>query len=164
MPISPVPAASGRPLPPLTVLVVDDQAAVRDGVARLIGCAPLSLREVCTAATPDHALRLAAWLQPDLVLLDVDLAGEDGLALIPQLAPAAVLVLSCHGDPATRARALRLGAGAFIEKHQPAAELLAAVVALAHLQMRGEQAPICQGAGSRVAAGSSSDVLKAPGF
>ena len=63
--------------------------------------------------------------------LDVDLGGEDGLALIPALAPAAVLVLSCHGDSATRERALRLGAQAYIEKHQPAAELLAALVRLA---------------------------------
>ncbi len=47
-----------------------------------------------SAATAEHALRLAAWLQPDLVVLDVDVAGEDGLALIPPLAPA--LVRSCH--------------------------------------------------------------------
>ncbi len=148
----------------MAVLVVDDHAAVRDGVARLLGCAPLSLREVCTAATSAHALHMAAWLRPDVVVLDVDLGGEDGLALIPQLAPAAVLVLSAHGDRVTRERAERLGAGAFIEKHQPAAELLAAVVNLAHLQLGGEQCPGIAGTGSRVAAGASSDVLKVSGL
>ncbi len=151
-------------LPPMAVLVVDDQAVVRDGLARLLTCAPIPLREVCTAATSAHALHLAGWLRPDLVLLDVDLGGEDGLALIPQLAPAAVLVISCHGDRATRERAQRLGAGGFIEKHQPAAELLAALVALAHLQVEGEQCPSPAGAGSRVVAGASSDVLKVSGF
>ncbi|MES2715593.1 MAG: response regulator transcription factor [Pseudomonadota bacterium] len=150
-------------LPALAVLVVDDQAAVRDGVARLIACAPLTLRQVCTAATAEHALRLAAWLQPDLVVLDVDLAGGDGLALIAQLAPATVLVLSCHSDVGTRERAQRLGAGAFIEKHQPAAELLGALVQLAHLHLRGEQRPAPPGAASQVLAGASSDVLKAAG-
>ena len=63
-------------------------------------------------------------------LLTGVLAGEDGLALIPQLAPAAVLVLSSHGDAATRQRAARQGAGAFTEKHQPAAELLGALLRL----------------------------------
>lgn len=168
MPIIPPIAAAARPSPLLAVLVVDDQAAVRDGVARLVACLPLPLRAVHTAANAAQALQLAAWLQPDLVLLDVDLAGDDGLALIPQLAPAAVLVLSCHGDAATRARAMRLGAGAFLEKHQPASDLLAAVAHLAqlhaHPQVQGEVSPGPQGTGSRVVAGASSDVVKAPGF
>ena len=121
---------SGLPCPPIGVLVVDDQPAVREGLSRLIACAPLALRAVCSAASGDEALAIAAWLHPEVVVLDVDLAGEDGLALIPRLAPAAVLVLSSHGDAATRLRAARQGAGAFIEKHQPAAELLGALLRL----------------------------------
>ena len=124
--------------PPVAVLVVDDQLAVREGLARLVACAPLVFRSIVTAASKAEALRLAAPLRPDVVVLDVDLAGEDGLALIGHFGPAAgVLVLSCHGDEATRARAARLGALAFVEKHQPAAELLAALVAVATLQTRG---------------------------
>lgn len=132
--------------PPVAVLVVDDQMAVREGLARLIVCAPLRLRGIATAASAADALRLAAQLRPEVVLLDVDLAGEDGLALIGQFGPAAgVLVLSCHGDAATRARAAMLGARAFVEKHQPAAELLAALVAVATLQTRGEKHPLPMG-------------------
>lgn len=126
----------------LAVLVIDDQVAVREGLARLLRCAPLPLRAIFLAATPAEALRLAADVRPELVLLDVDLAGEDGLVLIPQLvASARVLVLSCHGDAATRARALRLGAVAFVEKHQPASELLATLTAVAALQTGGEKTP-----------------------
>lgn len=132
--------------PPVAVLVVDDQLAVREGLARLIACAPLQLRGIATAASAADALRLAALLRPEVVVLDVDLAGEDGLALIGHFGPAAgVLVLSCHGDAATRARAARLGALAFIEKHQPAAELLAAVAAVATIQTRGEKPPLPMG-------------------
>ncbi len=164
MSIVPQIAAASRTLPPVAVLVVDDQAAVRDGVSRLIACAALPLREVCSAANTEHALRLAAWLRPDVVVLDADLGGEDGLALIPQLAPALVLVLSCHGDQRTRDRARHLGARAFVEKHQPAAELLGALLRLAHMQTRGELPPTSHGAGSQVPPVASSDVVKTSGF
>src|SRR5687767_14112919 len=86
-------------LPPLAVLVVDDQLAVREGLARLLACAPLALRSIATASGSTEALHLSAMLHPDVVVLDVDLAGEDGLALIGNFGPrAGVLVLSCHGD------------------------------------------------------------------
>lgn len=156
--------SAGHPLPHVAVLVVDDQQAVRDGLARLITCAPLSLREIATAATGAQAVRLAALLRPDVVVLDVDLAGEDGLALIGRFGPGAgVLVLSCHGDEATRARATMLGACAFIEKHQPAAELLRALVAVATLQTRGEKAPTPIGENTCLpAVASSAAQLNAP--
>ena len=127
---------------PVCVLVVDDRRAVREGVARLIACASMALRCVGTACNGAEALGATARLRPDVVVLDADLDGEDGLALIPQLAlTAAVLVLSCHGDAATRARATLLGARAFIEKHQPAAELLGAIAHLGHPQLGGNEAP-----------------------
>jgi DNA-binding NarL/FixJ family response regulator len=118
---------------PVGVLVVDDQLAIREGLGLLIASAPHGLRFVGSAATSAEALHTAALLRPGVVVLDVDLAGEDGLALIPKLVVnASVLVLSSHGDPATRARSARLGARAFIAKHQSAAELLHAIFDLAH--------------------------------
>ncbi|MBW6493607.1 MAG: response regulator transcription factor [Burkholderiaceae bacterium] len=117
------------------VLVVDDQPAVRDGVAQLISCAPLTLREICTAASGTEARAIAKRLKPELVILDADLHGEDGLALIGQFGQAAlVLVLTSHGDAATRRLAKSRGAAAFVEKQQPASELLAAIVQLATTQ------------------------------
>ena len=146
-----------RPVMPVGVLVVDDQRVVREGLARLISCAQMALRFVSTASNCAEALSAAARLRPEVVVLDVDLAGEDGLALIPQLMQSAgVLVLTSHGDPATRARALLLGARAFIEKHQPAADLLEAIVQIGHAQMRGEQAPGPQGTSSHLAVAASS--------
>ena len=142
---------------PLGVLVVDDQLAVREGVARLISCAAMPMRCVGTAATGPEALRAAAQLRPEIVVLDVDLAGEDGLALIPQLAVnARVLVLTSHGDAATRARARLLGACAFVEKHQPAADLLGSIVELSHPQLRGETTPGTEGPRSHLDLAASS--------
>ncbi len=134
------------PVPPVAVLIVDDQLAVREGLARLLACSPLVFRAIATAGCKADAFQLANALQPEVVVLDVDLAGEDGLALIEHFGPGAgVLVLTCHGDDVTRARANRLGALAFIEKHQPAAELLAALVVVATLQTRGEKTPFVSG-------------------
>jgi len=150
--MSSIPSEPGDPGPRASlvgVLVVDDQLAVREGLARLISCAAMPLRCVTTAATGAEALSTAALMHPEVVVLDVDLAGEDGLALIPQLKKTAgVLVLTSHGDPATRARARLLGASAFIEKHQPAADLLGSIVAIGHLRMRGEDAPSMHGSSS----------------
>jgi two-component system, NarL family, nitrate/nitrite response regulator NarL len=148
---------------PIAVLVVDDQLAVREGLTRLIACAQIPLRCVCAAASVAEALRLAQLHGPEVVVLDVDLAGDDGLALMAQLAPSvAVLVLTSHGDPATRARARLLGAMAFVEKHQPAADLLGAIVRIAHLQTdpqtRGDKAPGARGPSSLPGLAASSVV------
>lgn len=141
----------------VAVLVVDDQAAVRDGVSRLIACAALALRGVHTAASGHEALCTAAWLRPEVVVLDVDLDGEDGLALLPQFAPGGVLVLTSHGDAATRARARALGARAFVEKHEPAAVLLAAIARVGQLLRGGEEAPSAAGPTSSPAMVGASD-------
>lgn len=130
-----LPSAFGDSLPdpvPVGVLVVDDQLAVREGISRLIACASMPMVCVGTAANGAQALLALARVRPEVVVLDADLAGEDGLALIPLLSlHAVVLVLTSHGDPATRQRAARLGARAFIEKHEPAAVLLESIVNLA---------------------------------
>lgn len=142
---SPPPAAERR----LAVLVVDDQRVVREGLAGLLGSAQLPLRWVGSAATALEALALVLQMRPEVVVLDVDLAGDDGLALIAKLPRGTgVLVLTSHGDAGTRARALGLGALRFIEKHQPAADLLGAIVEIAEIalpRIRGEQAPALQG-------------------
>lgn len=159
---APAPQADGG-LTPLGVLLVDDQPMVREGLARLIACAPLQLYCVGTAATSDQALRAANSLRPDVVVLDVDLGGEDGLALLPLLLPLArVLVLTCHGDAATRERALRLGAQAFLEKHRPAAELLGAMVRLG--RMRGEPCHAQQGSSSPLDMAPSSAARRGGNF
>jgi DNA-binding NarL/FixJ family response regulator len=116
----------------LRVLVVDDERALREGLRRLISGSIALTPEVRIAATPAEAMREAALLKPHVVVLDLDLAGEDGLALLPHFVPSAqVLVLTSHGDPAVRARAFALGASAFVEKHEPASTLLAQLNALA---------------------------------
>lgn len=143
---------------PISVLVVDDQQAVREGVARLIRCGTLPLRGVSMAATADEALAAVRAQAPDVVVLDVDLDGTDGLDLIPSFGPATrVLVLTSHGDADTRARARRLGVLGFVEKHEPASALLASLASVAYAGIAGAVHPAEGGQGSRSSLAGTSD-------
>jgi two-component system nitrate/nitrite response regulator NarL len=109
------------------VLVVDDHAAVRAGISNLIDAERPRLMAVGTAASADEALDQAHSLQPDVVVLDVNLGGEDGLALIPALrhtAACEVVVLSSLLDQQLATHARRLGAHACLHKTAPANELI----------------------------------------
>lgn len=117
---------------PVTVLVVDDHAAIRTGIANLIDSELPRLNCVGTASTPGEALARTREVQPHVVVLDVNLDGEDGLALIPALhhaAPCAVVVLTSLADPHVAAHALRQGAHTCLHKTAPAADLIAAIIA-----------------------------------
>jgi two-component system, NarL family, nitrate/nitrite response regulator NarL len=119
--------------PPLRVLVVDDHVGIRRGVESLIEAEAPRMRSVGGAANPVEALRLAKSQQPDVVVLDVDLGGADGLALIPILlrtAPCGVLVLTSAIDPRVASRARRLGAHDFMHKTAPASELITRIEAV----------------------------------
>lgn len=122
----------GRSPAPLVALVVDDEPALREGLMGLIAASGLPWRAVYAAASRAEALAIVQRHAPDLILLDVDLAGDDGLALLAQLSGhERVLILSSHDDAATRRRALALGAAGFARKSEPAESLLRKLASLA---------------------------------
>jgi DNA-binding NarL/FixJ family response regulator len=80
---------------PVTVLAVDDQQVFRRAVRKLIAATPGFL-QVGEAASGGQALKLAAELRPDMVLVDVRMPDMDGLETTRRLAettPDAVVVL-----------------------------------------------------------------------
>ena len=84
----------------VTVLAVDDQEVFRRTARRLLEATP-GFRLVGEAASGPEALRLAAELRPDLVLLDVRMPGMDGIETARRLArlqPAATIVLISIGE------------------------------------------------------------------
>ena len=110
------------------VLVVDDHTGIRNALTRLIENERPHLCSVGAAANGKDALAMARANQPDVILLDVVLGDEDGLALIaPLRRSAAVVVLTSLVDRRVAERALRLGAVACVHKSAPAAELLACI-------------------------------------
>jgi CheY-like chemotaxis protein len=147
---------SGSPRPAtavLRVLIVDDNQAVREGLSRLIGGARARSCLVTEAGTLAEALRILQVSSPHLVVLDVDLAGDDGLALLP-LPNSRVLVLTSHADTVTRERARLLGANGFLNKDAPASELLEHLVQLTPTHSWGDVLPIFSGVSSAAGGGT----------
>lgn len=114
---------------PLRVLVVDDHAGIRAGIVSLVDAEFPRMQTVGVAATPAEALAGAREHRPRVVVLDVNLDGEDGLALIPALrrGHCRVVVLTSLSDPHVAMHARRLGAHACLNKTAPAAQLLACI-------------------------------------
>lgn len=115
---------------PIRLLVVDDHPLFRRGVTALLTTQP-QLQVVGEAADAGEALRRAAQLQPDVILLDHHLPGVSGVDLLPglrEVAPAAkVLMLTVSEDADTLARALQRGAHGYLLKTADSEVLVAAI-------------------------------------
>jgi two-component system, NarL family, response regulator NreC len=112
------------------VLLVDDHAVVRAGI-RLVLDGAEGIEVIGEAGTEERALVLARAHQPDVIVLDVLLAGMGGLALIPELhrlsPKSRVLMLSSSAAPGTVERALEAGANGYSIKRATDTDLIAAV-------------------------------------
>jgi len=122
----------GRPA--VRVLIADDQALIRAGLATLLGSQP-GLAVAGQAADGAEAVRLARELAPDVVLMDIRMPVLDGLAATRQLtagrSPARVVILTTYDLDEYVYEALRAGACGFLLKHAPPEELLLGVRAAA---------------------------------
>jgi DNA-binding NarL/FixJ family response regulator len=114
-------------------LIVDDQAMVREGFGALLNAQP-GLTVVGLAANGKDGVRLAAELQPDVVLMDVRMPVMDGLAATAEIlggepahARPRVLILTTFDLDDYVYEALRTGASGFLLKDAPGDELVHAV-------------------------------------
>ena len=101
------------------VLVVDDVAAFLDAIVSVIAETP-GFDIVGVASSGEEALVVAAEVHPDLVLMDVNLPGIDGLEatrrlLVGERAPS-VLLLSTYDDDAGQQFVAESGAAAYLHK------------------------------------------------
>jgi DNA-binding NarL/FixJ family response regulator len=112
---------------PARILIADDHPIFRDGLRRLIEREP-GLTIVGEADNGPDAVRAAAALRPDLVLLDVAMPGLSGLEVLEQIAPPArVLLLTAEISQASLARALRAGARGIVLKDAGTRQLIEAI-------------------------------------
>jgi DNA-binding NarL/FixJ family response regulator len=118
----------------VTVLVVDDQQLIREGIASLLGIQP-GITVVGTAGDGREAVEKALALGPDVVLMDVRMPEMDGVeatAVLRRRAPTCrVVMLTTFDDEEYVVQALRAGASGYLLKDRPAREL-AEAVRLAH--------------------------------
>lgn len=119
------------------ILLADDHALLRSGLRLLINNQP-DLTIVGEANDGTEAWAQAKELKPDLILLDLNMPGLDGLSVLPMLRKevpeARILILTMHDDASYLHETLRAGASGYVLKKAVDNELLMAIRAV----MRGE--------------------------
>jgi two-component system response regulator NreC len=114
----------------IRILIADDHAVVREGLARMIADQP-DMRVVAETADGEAAVTAAVSCEPHVALLDMRMPGLGGVAAIKRMREQAprtrVLVLSMYEDPHYVRAALAAGAHAYLGKRTGSAELLAAI-------------------------------------
>ncbi len=119
---------------PADILVVDDDASLRSALGDYLAGAGYAVRVAEGGVAMDAALAKAA---PDLVILDVMMPGEDGLAICRRLqGQVPVLILSAMGETIDRIVGLEVGAADYLAKPFDPRELLARVRAVLRRPIR----------------------------
>ena len=115
------------------ILLIDDHALVREGVARLLEETP-GLRVVGSFDDDGAALRFAARAEPDVAILDITMPRASGIDVARRLravsAKTRLLILSMHASLGYVQQALWAGAHGYVLKESAGAELVAAVRAV----------------------------------
>ena len=118
----------------IRVLIADDQELVRTGF-RVILETEGDIEVVAEAENGHQAVRQAALVKPEVVLMDIRMPELDGLAATEQILhqpnPPTIVVLTTFDQNEYIYRALRAGAAGFLLKDAPASRLIAAVRAAA---------------------------------
>ena len=109
---------------PLRVLIVDDQDSIKELLQRQLE--KLGHTVVGKASNGLHAIKLTGSLQPDVVLMDIEMPKMDGLEatkIILDKYPRPVVLLTSHEDPEMGRRSSQAGAGAYLLKPPSAEEI-----------------------------------------
>ncbi|WP_374369991.1 response regulator [Piscinibacter sp.] len=115
---------------PLRVLIVDDHAVVREGIARILG----ATGEGWTVGEASGGFQALDWLRQqraDVAIVDLSMPGMSGLELVKRIRAEfgrlPVLVLSMHAEEQYAMRAFKAGANGYITKDGASDELIRAV-------------------------------------
>jgi DNA-binding NarL/FixJ family response regulator len=112
------------------LLLADDHVVIRQGLARLLE-SHADVEIVGQAANGQEVIDLALQLQPDIVLMDIEMPGINGIRathrILKVLPQTQILGLSMHEEPEMAAQMLDAGAVALLRKDIGASDLIAAV-------------------------------------
>ena len=119
--------------PPISIIIADDHPLFRRGMRSLLSPIP-DFKVVGEAATGEETIRLAAELQPDVILMDLQMPGGNGLAAtraILQTNPdIRILVVTLFEDDDSVFAALRAGARGYVLKDSRDEEMVRAIRAV----------------------------------
>lgn len=115
---------------PIKIMLIDDHRSVLWGLEKLIDGEKPKMEVIGSATNSIDALNLLATISPDVIMIDLDLNGESGVNVIPNLlnkSSAKVLVLTGTRDLAMRDSAMLAGARGVVEKGDTAETILKAI-------------------------------------
>ena len=122
------------PAEPVSVIVADDQTAVREGLVLLLGTLP-GIAVAGEAADGDAAVELVTALHPQVVLMDLNMPGCDGVTATRRITAdhpgTRVVVLTTYADDESIISALQAGALGYLTKDATRAEIGRAVLTAA---------------------------------
>lgn len=114
----------------IRVLIVDDLPETRENVRKLLQFEP-DIEVIGQAGTGEEAVEMAQKHQPDIILMDINMPGIDGIGAsqkITELSPSVqVIIMSVQSDPNYLRRAMMAGARDFLTKPFGGDELVAAI-------------------------------------
>ncbi len=120
---------------PLRILIADDHPLFRGGLRTLLEGVP-DMEVVGLAANGDEAVALARSLQPDVILMDLQMPGLSGIEATRQVLHESphigVLVITMFEDDHSVFAAMRAGARGYVLKDTAEDELLRAIAAVGH--------------------------------
>jgi DNA-binding NarL/FixJ family response regulator len=126
--------ASVTPEEPVTVVVADDQSAVREGLVLLLGTLP-GIAVAGEASDGEAAVDIVAKTRPQVVLMDLNMPGCDGVTATARITAehpgTRVVVLTTYADDESIIGALRAGALGYLTKDATRAEIGRAIQAAA---------------------------------
>ena len=110
----------------IRILIADDQPLMRQGFAMILSAQP-DMEVVGEAGTGIAAVEQAHRLTPDVIMMDIQMPGMDGITATRQLRGCKVLILTTFGSQDHVAHALRAGASGFLLKDSTPEQLVHAV-------------------------------------
>lgn len=114
----------------IRVLIVDDLPETRENVRKLLQFEP-DIEVIGQAGTGEEAIEMAQQFQPDIILMDINMPGIDGIGAsqkITELIPSVqIIIMSVQSDPNYLRRAMMAGARDFLTKPFGGDELVAAI-------------------------------------
>lgn len=117
--------------PPIKIMLIDDHRSVLWGLEKLIDSEKPRMEVVGTATNATDAMALLQTVTPDVILIDLDLNGESGVDVIPNLinhSNAKILVLTGTRDLSLQDKAMLAGARGVVGKGDTAETILKAIV------------------------------------
>jgi DNA-binding NarL/FixJ family response regulator len=119
----------------LTILIADDHPVFRKGLRALLASMP-ETELVGEATTGEEAIHLAEKLQPDVILMDLQMPGGGGLPAIRQIVQTSphirILVVTMFEDDDSVFAAMRAGARGYILKDMNDEDITRAILAVGH--------------------------------